>query len=195
MSDVATKFGCIVRAVVTGNVVVYGCSSHLLNLLGDDLSPQPATAQGVEVNKYFCNHQWAFALLDEYKSQSALKPQLVSTIRWNSQIQCMNTDCSFSWSSPSMKNLSTILDSTMKLKIFIKICHWWLRLLEEECLQPHKTKIQKHLRRSPLITTRCTVFIQNTGMRDSNLIKLSKLMPCSSQRILIVVFRQRQSHF
>jgi len=62
MSDAATKLGCIVRAVVTDNekkvevmrrelqganddLVVYGCSSHLLNLLGDDLTPQQVTAQ------------------------------------------------------------------------------------------------------------------------------------------------------
>ena len=73
------------------DIVVYGCSSHLLNLLGDDLSPQQVTAQVVEVNKYFRNNHRASALLDEYKSQGALKPQLIGATRWNSQLQCMNT--------------------------------------------------------------------------------------------------------
>ena len=43
----------------------------------DDLAPQQVTAQVVEVNKYFRNHHLASELLDEYKSQGALKPQLI----------------------------------------------------------------------------------------------------------------------
>jgi len=53
--------------------VVYGCSSHLQNLFGDDLTPTEITKQVVEVDKYFRNHHRASALLGEYSSQGAAR--------------------------------------------------------------------------------------------------------------------------
>jgi len=61
-----------VRAVVTDNekkmevmrrelkeasddLVVYGCSSHLLNLLGDDLTPQQVTSRCASIERIFSN--------------------------------------------------------------------------------------------------------------------------------------------
>ena len=61
---------CQVKALVTDNekkmeamrkiiqeknpeIVVYGCSSHWLNLLGQDITPSQISAQVVEINKYF----------------------------------------------------------------------------------------------------------------------------------------------
>lgn len=108
MSLAETKFKCKVRGVVTDNekkmevmrkelqenndsLHVYGCSSHLLNLLGDELSPNQITSQVVEVNKYFRNHHRASALLSEYTSQGAVKPQLIGATRWNSQRTAIDT--------------------------------------------------------------------------------------------------------
>ena len=71
------------------DLVVYGCSPHLLNLLGDDLTQTEITKQVVEVNKYFCNHHHGLALLGEYSSRGAVKPQLFGATRWNSRLKCM----------------------------------------------------------------------------------------------------------
>ena len=102
------SFKCTVRGVMTDNkkkmevmrhelkeanndLVVYGCSSHLLNQLGEDLTPSQITKQMVEVYKYFCNHHRVAAMLDELSNQGAVKPQLVGVTRWHCQRRCMET--------------------------------------------------------------------------------------------------------
>ena len=73
MREAKENFGCKVKAVVTDNenkmkavrsslkeddpdLNVYGCSSHWLNLLGQDITETRIISQVVEVNKYFRNH-------------------------------------------------------------------------------------------------------------------------------------------
>ena len=70
-------------------IVVYGCSSHWLNLLGQDIIPSQISAQVIEINKYFRNHHIPSALLSEVKG--SVKPQLPNDTRWNSQYKCMDT--------------------------------------------------------------------------------------------------------
>ena len=71
------------------DLTVYGCSSHILNLLGQDLTPNAIISQIVEVNKYFRNHHVPGALLAEFKG--SVKPQLPNQTRWNSQLMCVET--------------------------------------------------------------------------------------------------------
>ena len=84
MGEASATFECNVTAVVTDNekkmdvvrkqlkddmpdLTVYGCSSHIMNLLGQDLTPNAIISQIVEVNKYFRNHHVPGALLAEFK--------------------------------------------------------------------------------------------------------------------------------
>jgi hypothetical protein len=100
------KFGCQVVAVVTDNekkmqkmrellhseyedLIVYGCASHWMNLLGQDVTSSQIVSQIVEINKFFRNHHAAGSLLDEQKG--SLKPQLPGDTRWNSQLDSIHT--------------------------------------------------------------------------------------------------------
>ena len=71
-------------------LVTYGCSSHLLNLMGQDITPPNKISQVNEVSKYFRNHHTSGALLSEFSNQGALKPQIPGATRWNSQLQCIS---------------------------------------------------------------------------------------------------------
>ena len=68
---------------------VYGCSSHWLNLIGQEVTPTQVISQIVEINKYFRNHHIPGALLDEMNG--SVKPQLPCGTRWNSQHHCIDT--------------------------------------------------------------------------------------------------------
>jgi len=63
---------------------VYGCVSHWLNLLGQDITPNLVVNLVVEINKYFRNHHAAGSLSDE--KQGSIKP---GDARWNSQLDCI----------------------------------------------------------------------------------------------------------
>ena len=66
------------------DLTAYGCSAHLRNLLGQDITPSQVINQVVEVNKYFRNHHVQGALLSEIIG--SVKPQLPAETRWNSQL-------------------------------------------------------------------------------------------------------------
>ena len=72
-------------------LVTYGCSSHFLNLLGQDVTPQTIINQINEVSKYFRNHHTPGALLSEFSNKGAVKPQTPCATRWNSQLECIKT--------------------------------------------------------------------------------------------------------
>ena len=76
------KYSCTVRSIVTDNekkmekmkrtlqqdddrLIVYGCSSHWPNLLGQELAHSLVIKHVVEVNKYFRNHHQPSAWLKE----------------------------------------------------------------------------------------------------------------------------------
>lgn len=99
-------YNCKVTSVVTDNAAnmakmrqalkdddpdlnVYGCSAHLLNLLGEDLTPSAIMKHVKEVNKYFRNHHKPCALLSAHKD--SCKPQLPGETRWKSQLLCLDT--------------------------------------------------------------------------------------------------------
>lgn len=100
------KFNCDVKAVVTDNarvmekakdllceedntLVVYGCSAHYLNLLGQDVTPSQVLQHIVKVQKFFRNHHIPSALLKEIPN--TVKPQLPGDTRWKSQLTCIES--------------------------------------------------------------------------------------------------------
>jgi len=100
------KFNCTVRSVVTDNaknmekmrgsvkeddreLVVYGCSAHWLNLLGQDLTPPAIIKHVTEVQKYFRNHHKPNAWLTEISD--SMKPQLPGETRWKSKLVCLDS--------------------------------------------------------------------------------------------------------
>ena len=56
------------------SLVTYGCSSHLLNLLGQDVTPHQIINPIIDVSNYFRNHHTPGALLYEFSNQGAMKP-------------------------------------------------------------------------------------------------------------------------
>ena len=96
IQEVEQKYGCKVCSIVTDNekkmermkkklqqdddqLIVYGCSSHWLNLLGQQLTPSLIMKHVVEVNKYFRNHHQPAAWLKEVSD--TVKPQLPGETR------------------------------------------------------------------------------------------------------------------
>ena len=94
------EFGCKVTSIVTDNakamenmrkalqeddpdLIVYGCSSHWLNLLGNDHSVSTITSRITSVQKVFRNQHKPNAWLLEKKGK---KPILAGDTRWNSQL-------------------------------------------------------------------------------------------------------------
>ena len=73
---------------VDNSLITYGCSSHLLNLLGQDITQQIINPV-IDVSKYFRNHHTPGALLSEFLNQGAVKPQIPGATRWNSQLECI----------------------------------------------------------------------------------------------------------
>ena len=98
-------YGCHVRTVVTDNaasmvkmrealqeeenLITYGCLAHWLNLLGNDLTPQGALKNVIEINKYFRNHHIPSSLLND--CSGSIRPQLPGDTRWKSQLNSIDS--------------------------------------------------------------------------------------------------------
>ena len=100
------NYNCKVTGIVTDNAAnmvkmrqalkdddpdlnVFGCSAHILTLLGEELTPSTVMKHVKEVNKYFRNHQKPCAWLSAHKD--SCKPQLPGDTRWKSQLMCLDT--------------------------------------------------------------------------------------------------------
>lgn len=100
------KYGCTVRSIVTDNaknmermrhalksedndLIVYGCSAHWLNLLGEDLTPSAVMKHVVEIQKFFRNHHKPNAWLAD--CSDSIKPQIPGETRWKSQLMCLDS--------------------------------------------------------------------------------------------------------
>lgn len=70
-------------------LITYGCSSHYLNLLGQDLTVPAVMKHVIEIQKFFRNHHRPCALLAE--QTGSVKPQLPCATRWNSQVECLES--------------------------------------------------------------------------------------------------------
>lgn len=99
-------FGCSVRSFVTDNaanvakmrevleqredvdVITYGCSAHLMNLLAKDLEIPNIKEQVVQVVKYFRNNHFAAAV---YKANGALRLIMPQEVRWNTVADCLES--------------------------------------------------------------------------------------------------------
>jgi hypothetical protein len=71
------------------DLLVYGCSSHMLNLLGGDITPASISKHVAEIQKYFRNHHKPCAWLTE--TSGSAKPQLPNDTCWKSQLTCFDT--------------------------------------------------------------------------------------------------------
>jgi hypothetical protein len=100
------KYNCTVRTIVTDNaknmekmrdnlkaedndLVVYGCSAHWLNLLGQDITPDSLIKHIVEIQKYSRNHHKPLSWLSD--CPGSMKPQLPCDTRWKSQLMCIDS--------------------------------------------------------------------------------------------------------
>ena len=95
------EFGCKVTSIVTGNakntermryslkaednnLVVYGCAAHLVNLLGEDLTPSATMKHVTEIQNCFRNHHKPNAWLSE--CADSINPQISWETRWKNKI-------------------------------------------------------------------------------------------------------------
>ena len=58
------RYGLSDNAKNMDNPIPYGCLSHVLNLLGQDLTPAPIMKHIVEINKFFRNHHVPISLAE-----------------------------------------------------------------------------------------------------------------------------------
>lgn len=70
------------------NLITYGCSAHLLNLVEKEISPKTVMCHIVEINKYFRNVHQAHGWLVEQKGHM---PQLPNETRWNSHLDSVRS--------------------------------------------------------------------------------------------------------
>lgn len=100
------QYGCKVRSFVTDNaanmgkmreelakkdikdVITYGCSAHLLNLLAHDLEVVGITEHIKKIIKYFKNTHFASA---KYKQVGGTALSLPTDVRWNSLADCIES--------------------------------------------------------------------------------------------------------
>jgi Protein of unknown function (DUF 659)/hAT family C-terminal dimerisation region len=100
-----TDFGCKVRSFVTDNatnmakmrselaklddnpdIITYGCSSHILNLLAHDIEIPGVKEHVVQIMKYFRNNHFAGAKYKEAGGKALILP---SDVRWNTLADCL----------------------------------------------------------------------------------------------------------
>ena len=105
-SHAETTYGCKIRSFITHdtknmdkirreleeeeeNLIPYCCLSHVLNLLGQDLTPAPIMKHIVEISKFFRNYHVPSAWL---KGQpGSMCPQLPSETRRKGQLICLDS--------------------------------------------------------------------------------------------------------
>jgi hypothetical protein len=99
------EFKCVVRSLVTDNaanvkgmraqleteqdlnLITYGCSAHLLNLLAEDINIANVKEQIVYIMKYFRNNHLAGA---KYKEAGGSALTLPQEVRWNTMADCLS---------------------------------------------------------------------------------------------------------
>lgn len=89
MTDNENKMTAVRRELAVQNkgLTSYGCSSHYLNLLGQDFTVANIMKHIADIDKYFRNHHRPSALLAV--QNGSIKPKLPCATRWNSQVDCM----------------------------------------------------------------------------------------------------------
>jgi len=70
------------------DLITYGCSAHLLNLLAKDLEIPNIKEQVVQVVKYFRNNHFAAAA---FKSNNGLRLIMPQEVRWNTMADCLES--------------------------------------------------------------------------------------------------------
>jgi hypothetical protein len=68
------------------NIITYGCSAHMMNLLAHDLQVSEVKSHIVQIIKYFRNNHFANA---KYKQEGCKALILPSDVRWNTMADCL----------------------------------------------------------------------------------------------------------
>ena len=106
IQEARTQYGVRVTGLVTDNaksmenmrriihqrrpeVAVWGCASHLLNLVGSAVTPGDIMKYVVAVHKWYRNHHNAGAWLAQ--KEGTVRPQLPAETRWNSQVDTLKS--------------------------------------------------------------------------------------------------------
>ena len=189
---------CSLRGLNGNNdsLTVYGCASHFVNLLGNDVTPSQVIILVTEINKYIRNHNGPGALLMNQKA--SIKPQLPVVTRWNSQLECYLTNkpylliilaqnedviettfANFNNNIGLYREAIYLYDHLQPIAISLDklqadesniadSCEEWLNLLELVQLSNYHTKIQQSFTKlsHQLFTTLLIFCIQNTWDRD-----------------------------
>lgn len=110
IKKVQEKFNCRIRSFVTDNaanmvnmrksletqdkdcidVVCYGCSAHILNLLAKDLELPGVSEHVIQIIKYFRNNQFARAKFSDKKGKS-VGLSLPLQVRWNTMCDSLES--------------------------------------------------------------------------------------------------------
>lgn len=85
VTDNCNSMRCLRRIVAEKypHFFVFGCNTHLLNLIGKDLTDKPLMENVLAVQKYFKNHTVESECLKKLKGK---RPVLPADTRWNSQV-------------------------------------------------------------------------------------------------------------
>lgn len=133
MQKAESNFGCQVGSVVTDNaanvaamrkkleekedtdIVTYGCSAHMLNLLAHDLEVPNVKEQVVHVIKYFRNNHFASAKYRQEGGNLLVMPQ---DVRWNTMSDCLDSYLT-NWSKlmKICEDNRDKIDATVKSKV------------------------------------------------------------------------------
>ena len=187
MASARKKYRCHVHNIVRDNassmkkmrrllkaynddLIVYGCFSHYLNLLGQSLASQVIIKHIVDVQKYFRNHHTPSAHVTEFSN--SVKPQLPGDTGWNSQLTCIET---FIWNWPAYLSIAQehengklinylnlcrqAKDMSLQWKpiavAFVRLqsdksgmaegCHEWLFLLQNDTFKPYFQAVEVRL--------------------------------------------------
>lgn len=73
---------------VVPNIITYGCSAHILNLLAKDFDIPEASSHVIQIIKYFRNNHFARAVYTESKGTSLIMPM---EVRWNTMCQSIES--------------------------------------------------------------------------------------------------------
>lgn len=85
ITDNAANMAKMRKNITNENIITYGCSAHLLNLLSQDLDMGTVKEHVVQVVKYFRNNHAASAL---YKKEGGKALVLPQDVRWNTLNDC-----------------------------------------------------------------------------------------------------------
>ena len=192
---VEDEFGCHVRSIVTDNaanvakmrrnleqredidVITYGCSAHLLNLLAHDMEISNVKEHIVHVMKYFRNNHFALA---EYRKEGGQSLVLPQETRWNTMCNCLKSYIS-NW--PIMMQVCETHRQVIDAVVHQKVTNVGLKRSAEDLLS----------RLEPIAEALDRVQADGCSIADALAVwkQLEEKLPCLEDRVLKQKFKAR----